>query len=201
MSTATPQYETLSGFSPPSTLGPYRAADYWKLPEGEPVELIQGHLVVSPSPNSIHQTISSLLTELLLQASRKGNGRMFAAPIDVELSDHSIPQPDLLYIAKERRHIVKEHVMGPPDLVIEILSENPRPDRVDKMNIYAEFGVAEYWIVDPKQRLFDLLINRDGRFEVQPQHDNRYQSPRLAELSIHLVAFWAEVERMTSDSE
>ncbi|QEG33623.1 Uma2 family endonuclease [Bythopirellula goksoeyrii] len=201
MSTATPQYETLSGFSPPSTLGPYRAADYWKLPEGEPVELIQGHLVVSPSPNFVHQAISALLTEFILGAARKGGGKGCAAHMDVELSDHSIPQPDLLYIAKERRHIVKRHVIGPPDLVIEILSDNPRRDRVDKMNIYAEFGVAEYWIVDPKQRLFDFLINRDGRFEVQPQHDNRYQSPRLAELSIHLVAFWAEVERMTSDSE
>lgn len=201
MSTATPQYETLIGFSPPSTLGPFRAADYWKLPEGEPVELIQGNLVMSPSPNQLHQTISVLLTEILLQASRIGKGRLFHAPMDVELADHSIPQPDLLYISKERRHIVKQHVIGPPDLVIEILSENPRRDRVDKLNIYAEFGVAEYWIVDPERRHFDFLINRNGRFEVQPQHDNRYQSPRLAELSLDLVAFWGEVERITSDSE
>jgi len=40
MSTCTSQYESLPGFSPPSTIGPHTAADYWELPEGEPVELI-----------------------------------------------------------------------------------------------------------------------------------------------------------------
>jgi Uma2 family endonuclease len=199
MSTVTPQFATLTGFSPPSTLGPYRAADYWALPEGEPVELIRGNLVMSPSPYYLHQVISLLLSEFVLQAARKGGGKGCAAPMDVELADHSIPQPDLIYIAKERRNIVKRHVVGPPDLVIEILSEDVRRDRVDKLNIYAEFGVAEYWIVDPEKRQFDFLINREGRFEVQPQYDNRYQSPRLAELSIDLLAFWAEVDRLIND--
>jgi len=201
MSNITPQFETLTGFSPPSTLGPYRAADYWELPEGEPVELIQGHLVMSPSPNYLHQAISLMLSEFILRAARTGGGKGCAAPMDVELADHSIPQPDLIYVAKERRNIVKRHVMGPPDLIIEILSENARRDRVDKLNIYAEYGVAEYWIVDPESRHFDFLINRDGRFEVQPQHDNRYQSPRLAELFLDLTTFWAEVDRLVNVSE
>jgi Uma2 family endonuclease len=85
--------------------------------------------------------------------------------------------------------------------MIEILSENARRDRVDKLNIYAEFGVAEYWIVDGESRHFDFLINRAGRFEVQPQHDNRYQSPRLAELFLDLSTFWAEVDRLVNDSK
>ena len=200
MSTITPQYVTLSGYSPPTSLGPYRAADYWELPEGEPVELILGNLIVSPSPNYLHQAISALLTEFILGAARTGGGKGCAAPMDVELADHSIPQPDLMYVSKERRHIVKRHVEGPPDLVIEILSEsNARRDRVDKLNLYAETGVAEYWIVDPERRHFDFLINRTGRFEVQPQHDNRYQSPLLAELTLELVTFWAEVDRLVAD--
>mgnify|MGYP001232478576 FL=1 len=200
MSTITPQYVTLTGYSPPTSLGPYRAADYWELPEGEPVELILGNLIVSPSPNYLHQAISALLTEFILGAARTGGGKGCAAPMDVELADHSIPQPDLMYVSKERRHIVKRHVEGPPDLVIEILSEsNARRDRVDKLNLYAETGVAEYWIVDPERRHFDFLINRTGRFEVQPQHDNRYQSPLLAELTLELVTFWAEVDRMVAD--
>jgi len=97
---------------------------------------------------------------------------------------------------KDRRQIVKERVEGPPDLAIEILSaKNAWRDRVDKLNLYAEYGVAEYWIVDPQEQQFDFLINRKGRFEVQPQQDDRYQSPRLAELSLDLAAFWAEVKR------
>ena len=200
MSIGTPHYDSLPGFSPPSTLGPHRAADYWRLPEGEPVELIQGRLIVSPSPNDIHQTLSALLTELLLRAARQGGGRMFAAPMDVVLSDQSIVQPDLIYVAKDRRGIVKGRVNGPPDLIIEILSRNDiRRDRVDKLNLYAQYGVPEYWIVDPDARQFDFLINRDGRFEVQPQQDDRYQSPRLAELAINLADFWAEVHRCIDD--
>ncbi len=202
MSTITPQFVTLTGFSPPSTTGPYRAADYWQLPKGEPIELIQGKLVMSPSPNYLHQAISLLLSEFVLQAARQGGGKGCAAPIDVVLADHSILQPDLIYVSKERRGIVKRHVEGPPDLLIEIISGNhARRDRVDKLNIYAEFGVAEYWIVDPERRVFDFLINRDGRFEVQPQHDNRYQSPRLTELFLDLTSFWAEVDRLVNDSE
>ncbi|MCH7752022.1 MAG: Uma2 family endonuclease [Planctomycetes bacterium] len=200
MSIGTPQYESLPGFSPPSSLGPHRAADYWKLPEGEPVELIQGRLVVSPSPTFLHQTVSLLLSEFVLRAARQSGGRAAASPIDVVSSDHTVVQPDLIYITKERRSIIKKRVDGPPDLVIEILSQpDSRRDRVDKLNLYAQHRVAEYWIVDPDARQFDFLINRDGRFEVQPQHDDCYQSPRLSELAINLADFWAEVQRHTGD--
>jgi len=129
-----------------------------------------------------------------MNAVRQGGGQGCASPIDVVLADHTILQPDLVYVSKERRHIVKDRIEGAPDLVIEILSENNvRLDRVDKLNLYAEYGVAEYWIVDPRERLIDFLINREGRFEVQPQHDDRYQSLRLPELGIDLVRFWSEV--------
>ncbi len=196
MSIGTHQYESLPGFSPPSTIGPQRAADYWKLPEGEPVELIQGRLIVSPSPSFLHQTISLLFSEIRLNAARNGGGWAAAAPIDVVLSDDTILQPDLFYVSKSRREIVKPRVEGAPDLVIEILSEsNTRCDRVDKLNLYAKFGVAEYWIADPKERQVDFLINNGGRFEIQPQHDDRYQSPRLPEVEIDLAAFWQEVDR------
>jgi len=205
MSIGTSQYESLPGFSPSSTLGQRTAADYWALPEGEPIELIQGRLIVSPAPNFLHQTISLLLSEILLQAARQGGGRASAAPIDVILADHTILQPDLVYISKSRRGIVKPRVEGAPDLVIEILSEsNSRRDRVDKLNLYAEFGVAEYWIVDPNERQFDFLLHNskkgsEGKFEIQSQHDDCYQSPRLPELAIQLADFWKEVERHTSD--
>jgi len=204
MSLGTSQYESLPGFSPSSTLGPRTAVDYWKLPEGEPIELIQGRLIVSPAPNFLHQTISLLLSEILLKAARQSGGRASAAPIDVLLADHTILQPDLVYISKSRRGIIKPRIEGAPDLVIEILSEsNSRRDRVDKLNLYAEFGVAEYWIVDPDGRQFDFLLHNTkkgiaGKFEIQTQHDDCYQSPRLPELTIQLANFWREVEQLTS---
>lgn len=195
MSTDVIHYETLCGFTPVSTLGPYRATDYRKLPEGEAVELIRGRLVVSPAPNTLHQTIVGLLSYLLFGITRRSGGRALASPVDVELDDHTILQPDLLYVRRERRGIVLEHVVGPPDLLIEVLSpHNSRRDRVDKLSIYAQYGVTEYWIVDPIERQFDFLVNRNGKFEVQPQQDNRYVSPLCPELEIDLAAFWQSVD-------
>ena len=155
---------------------------------------------MSPAPTFLHQTVSLLISEILLKAARQGGGRASAAPIDVILADHTILQPDLICVSKARRGIVKPRVEGPPDLVVEILSDaNVRRDRVDKLNLYAEFGVAEYWIVDPKERQFDFLINRGGKFEIQPQRDDRYASPCLKELAIRLADFWKEVDRHVGD--
>ncbi|HEY4234488.1 MAG TPA: Uma2 family endonuclease, partial [Lacipirellulaceae bacterium] len=181
--------------TPASTLGPYRAADYWQLPEGEPVELLRGRLVRSPAPDTTHQTISGLLTVYLFGVAARSGGRALDAPVDVVLDDHTILQPDLLYVRKERRSIVQTRMMGPPDLLVEILSpHNFRRDRVDKLGIYAEYGVAEYWIVDPVERQFDFLINRGGKYEVQPQQDDHYASPICPELEINLVDFWQSVD-------
>ena len=65
MSTTSFHFESFDSFSPFSDVGPYRAADYWQLPEGEPVELVRGRFVVSPSPNVLHQTIVLLLARIL----------------------------------------------------------------------------------------------------------------------------------------
>jgi Uma2 family endonuclease len=200
MSIGTPHFDVLPGFTPVSGLGPHRAADYFELDEGEPVELIYGRLTVSPAPTTLHQTVSALLTELLLRVARLSGGRVFAGPVDVVLADHSIVQPDLVYVTKGRRAIIGDRINGPPDLVIEILSpHHMRRDRSDKLALYAEFGVAEYWIVDPRERQFDFLVNRNGRFEVQPQKDDRYPSSVMPELVIDLAAFWGEVDRQLGD--
>jgi len=202
MSTDAIHFETLSGFTPLSTLGPYRAADYWKLPEGEPVELIRGRLVVSPAPDTSHQSIVGLLHVFLFNIAGRSGGRTLMAPTDVVLDDHTILQPDLLYVRKERRNILQQRVVGPPDLMIEILSpHNSRRDRVDKLSLYAEYGVAEYWIVDPVERQFDFLVNRGGKFEVQPQQDDRYVSPVCPELEINLAVFWRSVDEQLGASE
>lgn len=202
MSTEAIHYETLSGFTPLSTLGPYRAADYWKLPEDERVELIRGRLIEFPSRNVRHQTVVGAIAVHLLKISRVSGGIALPGPIDVFLDDHTFFQPDIVYIQRSRRAIVKDRLEGLPDLVVEIISEgHARRDRVDKLNLYAKYGVAEYWIVDPSERQFDFLVNRGGRFEVQPQQDNRYASPTCTELEIDLAAFWKSVDEQVGTSE
>jgi Uma2 family endonuclease len=76
---------------------------------------------------------------------------VFAAPCDVILSDEDIVEPDLLFISAARSAIVTEkNIQGPPDLVVEILSDSTRKtDEVVKRKLYERYGVREYWIVDP----------------------------------------------------
>jgi Uma2 family endonuclease len=193
MSTATFQFESFDAFSPYVSAGPYRAADYWQLPEGEPIELIQGRLIVSPAPTTLHQMVVILLSEMFVGFARRASGVALCAPTDVILSEDTVLQPDLLYVSKLRRAIVKERIEGPPDLVVEIISGTARRDRVEKLDLYARYGVAEYWIVDPQSQHIEFLINEGGRFVVQSPANDRYQSPRQPEVEIQLADFWREV--------
>lgn len=201
MSTVGFQFTNFDGFSPSARCGPYRAQDYWELPEGAPVELIRGELVVSPAPRSSHQTIVVLLAELFSAISRQSGGTTLIAPADVVLSDSTIVQPDLLYVAKERRSIVANRVNGPPDLVVEVISEgSERRDRIEKFATYARYEVPEYWIIDQSAQWIEFLILKDGEYVVTQPTEGRYQSPRLPEVGIDLANFWKEVsERLPAN--
>lgn len=199
MSTDIFQYEQFEAFSPLTVVGPYHAADYWKLPEGERVELIRGRLIKSPSPTPLHQIVVSSLSRVLERAEEASGGLMLISPMDVFFSDDTILQPDLLYITKSRRNIVREHITGPPDLVIEVLSPGTsRRDKTEKLDLYAKYGVAEYWMVDPASQVIEFLVLEQGRYVMMQPRDNRFQSPRLLEVEIDLPAFWAEVDRRTA---
>ena len=198
MSTDAIHYETLSGFTPLSTLGPYRAADYWQLPEGEPVELLRGRFVVSPAPDLSHQTIVGVLHVLLFSMPRERRPRVYGPRRRRPRRTLDSATRFALRAEGATQHF-EEPRDGAPDLVVEILSpHNSRRDRVDKLNLYAQYGVAEYWIVDPIERQFDFLVNRGGKFEVQPQQDDRYTSPVCPELAVDLAAFWRSVDEELS---
>ena len=73
--------------------------------------------------------------------------------------------PDIVIILNERRHIVSRvRVEAPPDIVVEILSIDRSRDLVRKRQIYAEAGVLEYWLMDPRSDTITLLELRDGAY-------------------------------------
>ncbi|MCY3692012.1 MAG: Uma2 family endonuclease [Chloroflexota bacterium] len=75
------------------------------------------------------------------------------------------PEPDIVIILNERRHIVSRvRVEAPPDIVVEILSTDRSRDLVRKRQIYAEAGVLEYWLMDPRSDTITLLELRDGAY-------------------------------------
>lgn len=69
-------------------------------------------------------------------------------------------QPDLLFVAKARQHIITGRAIeGAPDMVIEILSPTTsRNDRVTKAQLYARRKIAAYWIVDPELERIEIYL-------------------------------------------
>ncbi len=125
---------------------------YQMLPEGTLAELIEGNIFMSPSPLYKHQKIVSyLLAKILFHVEKFDLGEVFVAPFDVYLDEHmNAVQPDIVFVAKENLGIIKDHIHGVPDLVIEVLSAgNQTHDTHRKKELYEKFGVNEYWIVDP----------------------------------------------------
>jgi len=121
-------------------------------------------------------------------------------PIDVVLSDDTIVQPDLFYVSKQRRGIVGKRVDGPLDLAIEIISESHATrDRTHQVALYARYGVAEYWTIDPAEQHIEFLLLDGGRYRVQPPSSSTFQSPRLPEIAIELASFWADVAKLAAN--
>ena len=97
--------------------------DYRHTSEDKRYELLDGELIMVPAPRIAHQRSSrKIQTPLDTFVTENDLGEVFDAPCDVVLSDTDVVQPDLLFVSKERSHIINEdNIRGAPDLVIEVL--------------------------------------------------------------------------------
>ncbi len=139
--------------------------DYLLLPEDKRYEIVDGDLYLVPAPRTYHQIVCAQIESKLRQfVEKKKLGVVLDAPCDVYFSRYDIVQPDILFVAYDRRGMIKEkYVQGPPDLVIEVLSPSePERDREIKRKLYAHAGVLEYWIVDPEAKSVEILSRRRG---------------------------------------
>jgi Uma2 family endonuclease len=142
--------------------------DYAKTPDDERWELLDGELIMAPSPNEAHQSVQAQLGFRLMGfVVERDLGKVYFSPFDVVLSDTDVVQPDLIFVSREREHIITHaNIQGAPDLVVEILSPSTaQRDRGVKRRLYAEHGVKEYWQVEPETQTVTVLLLRDGVFE------------------------------------
>ena len=133
--------------------------DYLMLGEmTTPCQLINGELIMSPSPNPYHQTVASNLNDILKAFARKTGGMCFFSPLDLYIDKKNVFQPDLILLSEEgKKYITKRGIEGPPDIVVEVISpSNSYTDRYDKKVAYQKFKVKEYWIVDPANQTLEI---------------------------------------------
>lgn len=144
--------------------------DYRNTPDDERYELLDGELVMAPAPRLSHQRVAMQLGALFhVFVQERGLGQVFAAPCDVVLSNTDVVQPDLLFVAREREHMLRngDNVRGAPDVVVEILSPaTAARDGTFKRDLYAAHGVKEYWLVDPDAKTATVLLLTERGFAV-----------------------------------
>jgi Uma2 family endonuclease len=157
-------------------------ADYVTLPnDGKRYEIHDGELSVTPAPGRRHQRVVMRLTSMLdAYVTAHDLGEVDIAPFDIVLSEPSIVQPDIVFVAKERAAgFSNRGFEGAPTLMVEVLSPSTAQiDRNTKLQLYARHGVPAYWIVDPDRRSIEVYILRGRRYG-RPQ---RFSGDRLVGL-------------------
>ncbi len=161
----------------PDLSGTYTYADYMTWEWDQLAELINGKIFkMSPAPGKIHQGISGNLFGPFWNYLRGKDCKVFAAPFDVRIPGPSkrktdkdiltVVQPDICVVC-DLFKLDDRGCVGPPDLIIEILSKYTSAKDIRlKFDVYEAAGVNEYWVVHPEeQTILVYILGDDGKYK------------------------------------
>lgn len=142
---------------------PLTATDLEAMPDdGHRYELIDGTLIVTPSPAVPHQRVVGNL-HVLLRASVAEHLEVMLAPLDIAVSEFTVLQPDLLVAGRET--LAGRKMVGVPVLAIEVLSPSTRLIDLNlKKAAFEKAGVQSYWVVDPDRPAITAWQLIDGGY-------------------------------------
>ena len=166
--------------------------DYVCFPDdGKRHEVIGGVHFVNPAPSTYHQYVSRRLQfQLYSSIELAGLGSVINAPVEVQLTDHDIVQPDLVIVLKDNRIITPSKVKGVPEHIVEIISpSSEKNDRSLKRSLYEQAGVSEYWIVDPFEHSIMQLVLKAGSYAEQSSAP-KLTVTYLPNISVDLEQVW-----------
>jgi len=138
----------------------YTIEDIFNLPEGVRAELIDGQIYDMALPSRTHQKLLMKLSKTIDNyiESKNGSCEVYPAPFAVFINkdDTKYVEPDISVICDPEK-LNDKGCVGAPDWIIEITSPSNSPhDYIKKLNLYADAGVREYWIVNPLSK--DILV-------------------------------------------
>ncbi len=173
--------------------------DYRQLPDdGNRYEIIDGRLYVTPSPSMIHQALSRRLKFVFYRLEQEGQGYIINAPADLLMPGADPVQPDLMFLTVEQRQQIRKHaVVGPPTLIVEILSPGTaRVDRTVKLRKYAQCGVPHYWLLDAMSTTLEAFrLGPDGHYVVTASlgPGERYESEAFPGVVVDMDSLFADL--------
>jgi Uma2 family endonuclease len=174
--------------------------------EDAPGELVDGLLVGEEVATNLHETAVAWLFGALRVWAKPRGQRVFGSKHKLGTSKNHGLKPDVcMYPAETRLRANAEVSRTPPVVVVEVVSPTPRDlhrDRVEKLKEYAQFGVAFYWLLDPRTRLVEILeLGADGRYTIALSASaGLVAAPGCEGLMLDLDDLWAEVDELLFDA-
>ena len=152
----------------------YTFADYLSWQFEEIVELIKGKIYkMSPAPIPKHQRAAGNLFTEISSFLKKKPCKVYFAPFDVYLpiektsGKPTVVQPDICVICDVSK-IDNKGCIGAPDMIVEILSPSTtHKDVNEKFEVYEASGVTEYWIVSPGDKLVDVFLLENDKYQLK----------------------------------
>jgi Uma2 family endonuclease len=145
-------------------------AEYARLPDdGNRYEVIDGEVLVTPAPGTLHQHIAANLFMAVRQYVEQHGLGIALWDVDLLFVEGQFLRPDFLVVpAAGRAGITDRGVETAPALVVEVLSPSSRSiDLVKKPRRYRDFGVGEYWVAEPGDKVLSRFAFADGRREAE----------------------------------
>jgi Uma2 family endonuclease len=186
----------------PLTLEQWAAMD-----EDEPGELVDGQLVEDEVPTILHEAVVSWLIEVLRRWARPRGGWVFGSEHKLAVSARRGRKADVCMYAPGVSLRGREALSRiPPTVIVEVLSQQPRDvrrDRMEKAVEYARFGVRWYWLVDPNAQLFEIWeLGPTGQYvQVAPASTGKVSVAGLPGLELDLDDLWAEVAPLMNNED
>ncbi|MEX0613734.1 MAG: Uma2 family endonuclease [Pirellulales bacterium] len=148
------------------------------------IEFVEGRLEFLPMPTELHQALVGFLYHALLSFVTKANlGIVPYAPLRVRIPSGKYREPDVMFLRKENFHLRSNRIWKGADLVMEIVSGDPKDrkrDYEDKLRDYAETKVAEYWIVDFEHGTVTVHRLDGDRYTVHGEFSSGQQATSVA---------------------
>jgi Uma2 family endonuclease len=162
-----PEWEVARLFPP---RGEWSEDDYLDLDTNRLVEFSNGRLEVLPMPTQSHQELVRLIFQALWSfVEARGLGKVLFAALPVRLWRRKFREPDVVFMSAEHAGRRQERFWDGADLVMEVVSPDPKSRKRDyetKRREYARARIPEYWIVDPQEQRILVLVLADSGYQI-----------------------------------